>query len=70
MKTTVAIRIVNKGGFTSPRIIKQGSDQVAFNCPECGKRNKQNMHFALALTDGGTVFNCNGCCKSIEVRKS
>lgn len=71
---TQAVKVLTQQGFVHPKTKKRvrGSDYVVFNCPGCGRRNKQCVHQVLyAMSSGELVFRCNqfGCGREIEVRK-
>ena len=48
---------------------KGGADQVAFRCPFCRRRNKQNVRRAIDLPEAAVaVFRCH-CGRAVHVRK-
>lgn len=76
-----ALKIVNKGGgrkCTTEKLgggrrrIKlgdkqKGTDYIVFNCPGCGKRNKQSAYQCKGRAGNSLSFKCNGCLREIEV---
>ena len=48
-----------------------GSDYAVWNCPRCGKRNRQSMYQACGPVGDTVLFRCNstGCRQQCEVAR-
>jgi predicted RNA-binding Zn-ribbon protein involved in translation (DUF1610 family) len=76
-----SLKIVNKGGgrkCTTENLgggrrrtqygpKTKGTDYVVFDCPGCGKRNKQSAYKCKGRAGNSLSFKCNKCYREIEV---
>lgn len=76
-----ALKIVNKGGGRKCRTEnlggglrrmligdrQKGTDYIVFNCPGCGKRNKQSAYQVRGRAGSSLSLRCSGCYREIEL---
>lgn len=47
----------------------KGTDYIIFNCPGCGKRNRQSAYRVKGSAGNALAIKCNGCCREIELAR-
>jgi hypothetical protein len=46
-----------------------GTDYIVFNCPKCGRRNKQSMYDSKGAAGDSVSFKCKMCRIEVEVAR-